>query len=110
METKQYTVTESGTAYHIETSQQMIELLERIREEGTRVRFHWGDVKTGKDWGDIYDVSGTIGRSIGNYKIPLLIHNSRSYGGGAILTHCIVKITTTRNPKITLYEHPNYHI
>lgn len=105
---KQYKVC-NGTYYHAETSDEMVALLEQIRRYGTRVRFHWGNAQTGEDWGDIYDVAGTIGRSTGEVKIPLLIHNRRSLGGGGILTNCIVKIVTTRGGHV-MYQHPNYHV
>ena len=98
-----------GTYYHIKTSPEMVELLERIRKGDTRVRFHWGDTITGKDWGDSYDVTGTLGRTTGPVKVPILLHNKRSMGGGAILTQCIVKITTTQGKRV-LYEHPLYHL
>lgn len=99
----------NGTAYHINTPDTIINIMEKARENRTRLRFHWGNVETGEDWGDIYDVTGYIGRSTGSIKIPLLVHNSRSMGGGAILDHCIVKITTSKG-KQTLYKHPNYFI
>ncbi|KKM28205.1 hypothetical protein LCGC14_1567040 [marine sediment metagenome] len=99
----------NGTCYHHEINKTMIMLLEHIRICQTRVRFYWGDVKTGRDWGDDCDVKGRIGRSSGSVKIPILLYNSRSTGGGAILDHCIVKITKT-NGGYVLYEHPNYHI
>ena len=83
----------NGTAYSTETSDKMIEILERLMANHTRARFHWGDTKTGQDWGDIYNVRGHIGRSTGRFKIPLLIHNIRSLGGGALLDDSIVKIT-----------------
>ena len=35
-----------------------------------------------------------------------MIHNTRSTGGGAILDHCIVKITVDKK---TVYQHPKYH-
>lgn len=98
----------NGTYYSEKTSDEMIELLESIHKDGTRCRFHWGDSKTGIDWGDVYDVKGHIGRSTGSIKVPLLIYNSRSTGGGAILTDCIVKIVTTKGNKV-LYQYPNYH-
>jgi hypothetical protein len=86
----------------------MIALLEKIRLDKTRCRFHWGDIETGKDWNDTYDVTGRIGRSTGFFKIPILLYNKRSLGGSAILTNCIVKITNTTSKKV-LYQHPNYH-
>jgi hypothetical protein len=104
----------NGTFYHAEITPVMVGILESIKVNNIRARFHWGDVKTGKDWGDIYDVAGTIGRSTGPVKIPLLIHNARSMGGGALLDNCIVKITTTRGLKTNtarvIYQHPNYHV
>jgi hypothetical protein len=100
----------NGTCYHLETSQEMINLLERLRNDQTRVRFHWGNPRSGKDWNDINDVAGRIGRSTGTYKIPLLIANNRSMGGGALLDHCIVKITyANKKQGGTIYQHPNYH-
>jgi len=67
-----------------------------------RVRIFLGDTKTGKTWNEENDVCGYIGRSTGSKKIPLLIHNNNSSGGG-ILTHCIVAIYTTSGT--CLYKH-----
>lgn len=107
MNKRDYKVSD-GTYYFEETSDDMIRILEDIRKSGERVRFHWGDTATGLDWGDEYDVAGTIGRSTGPIKIPILIHNRRSTGGGGILTHCIVKIVKTKG-KGVIYIHPTYH-
>jgi hypothetical protein len=49
---------------------------------------------------------GTIGRSTGTIKIPLLINNSRSFGGPGLLDDCIIKITVDKK---TVYSHPLYH-
>jgi hypothetical protein len=38
------------------------------------------------------DVTGTLGRSTGTNKVPLLLHNSRSMGGGALMDHRIVRL------------------
>ena len=100
----------NDTAYREGTDPEVIRILDNyIHNRNTR-RLHlsYGDSSTGEDWQEIYDVDGYIGRSTGTIKIPLLVHNSRSLGGGAILTDCIVKIQTARG-KITLYQHPNYH-
>jgi hypothetical protein len=99
-----------GFWFSTETEQEIKDIIVQLYHSKKRVRFHWGDTKTGKDWEDIYDVCGTVGISTGNQKIPLLIHNSRSFGGGAILDHCIVKITESSGAKKVLYQHPNYHI
>ena len=99
----------NDTHYNEKTADSMVTLLEHIRALQVRCRFHWGDVKTGQDWGDCWDVKGRIGRSGGSIKIPILLYNSRSLGGGAILDHCIVKITGSRGGRV-LYEHPKYHV
>jgi hypothetical protein len=99
-----------GIWFSAETEQYIKDIIVQLYHSKKRVRFHWGDTKTGKDYGDVYDVSGTVGRSTGTQKIPLLIHNSRSLGGGAILDNCIVKITESSGTKKVLYQHLNYHI
>lgn len=72
-----------------------------------RIRLVYGNVETGTDWLEEYDVIGTIGRSNGTIKIPLLIHNSRSLGGGHILDHSIVKMVDVKTKRV-LYQHENY--
>lgn len=52
-------------------------------------------------------MTGTVGKSTGTQPIPLLVHNSRSLGGGGLLDHCIVKIVDISTGK-TLYKHPSY--
>jgi len=92
----------NGTTYHDETPSKVIDILEAARLNHVddqygrplrghlRLRLHYGDVKTGRPWGD--SETGQIGRSTGTSKIPLLIKTRRSMGGGGILDHCIVKI------------------
>lgn len=98
----------NGTSYPDVTPWAVIDVLEAARASGQRIRVHYGDSNTGQDWGDIHDVRGTVGRSMGPVKVPLLIANSRSMGGGAILTGAIVRIRTTRKPRRDLYRHPSY--
>lgn len=74
-----------------------------------RIRIVYGDSETGRDWLEENDVIGTIGRSTGTIKTPLLISNSRSFGGGAILTDCIVKIVDVKTKRV-LYVNPKYTI
>ena len=66
-----------------------------------------GYSKTGRDWCEEWDTMGYVGRSTGQVKIPLLINNSKSFGGGAILTGNIVRITVNKRD---IYRHPKYHI
>lgn len=99
------------TAYHLETPDAICKVLEEARLKGYRQRLllDFGDTETGKSWQEKFDIAGYIGRSTGRIKIPLLIHNTRSSGGGAILDHCIIKITDTRTKQV-LYKHKKYHL
>jgi hypothetical protein len=80
----------NGTAYHVDTPDKVIEILENARLNNVKIRIFYGN--DDKCWNDEYDTIGTIGRSTGIYKIPILIKNKRSTDGGSILTHCIVRI------------------
>jgi hypothetical protein len=82
----------NGTYYHVDTPQGAISWLETSRERKQRIRVFYGS--DGKCWNDEFDTIGHIGRSCGMIKIPLLIKNSRSYGGGGILDNRIVRIDT----------------
>ena len=96
----------NGTTYHNETPQAVINALEIARRNNSRIRLFYGDIQTGKSWGDEYETIGTIGRSTGTQKIPLLIKSARSMGGSGILAHCIVRIT---QDKRVIYSHPTFH-
>jgi len=106
MENIKYKVV-NGTSYHENTSEEIIKVLEDARKHNKRVRIFYGDTETGRDWMEIYDTIGTIGRSCGEVKIPLLIKNSRSCGGGAILDNCIVKITIDKK---VVYQNTKYYL
>lgn len=104
----------NGTAYHEETPENIVQILESARasNRSTRLRFCFGDVDTGRDWGEVNDIEGYIGRSTGSIKIPLLIKTVNSSGGGALLDHCIVRIERKeRGDKsyTEVYRHPLYH-
>lgn len=99
------------THFHESTPEVVREWLEVARLSyraglNYRIRLVYGDVATGKSWGEEHDVEGYVGRSTGDQPIPILLHNSRSSGGGAILDHCIVRILKTDGR--VLYQHPTY--
>ncbi len=97
----------NGTYYSSKTSDKIIEVLENARIGRVRLRFDYGH-DNGQSWGEVNDVTGYVGRSTGMVKIPLLIHNTRSMGGGSILDHCIVKIARSNDKSKVLYQHKNY--
>ena len=72
-----------------------------------RLCLRYGDVKTGRDWGDP-KMCGRIGRSTGTVKIPLLIKTARSMGGEGLLEAHIVRITEPGTQRV-LFTNPKYH-
>lgn len=97
----------NGTAYNESTNNKIVSILEQARQTGQKLKVYYGDVLTGKDWNEEHDTIGTIGRSTGNIKIPLLITSSRSIGGGGLLDDCIVKIVDFKT-KSVLFVNPLY--
>lgn len=105
-----------GTTYHDKTPLRLGELLERARRGGWRLKLCYGytedheNGKAGQDWSERYGVTGYVGRSMGPEKVPLLLHNSLSVGGGAILDHYIVRVMfSNKRDGGDLYKHPKYH-
>ena len=97
----------NGTCYNEKTPQAVINVLEAARVTKTRIKVYFGDIKTGKDWCEVNDTAGYVGRSTGNHKIPILVSKINSYGGGALLDGCIVKIRESKGSKV-LYTAYNY--
>jgi len=100
------------TSYDPRTPPEVVRILEncRVWPHARRIRVRYGYTrgkKAGLDWLEEHDVEGTVGRSMGPVKVPLMIHNSRSTGGQAIMDECIVRIIDTKTHKV-LYSHPKY--
>ena len=93
----------NGTYYHEDTPNELVLLLDRLRETQERIIIDYGNIKTGKSWEETLDITGRVGRSNGSIKIPLLIHNKRSLGGGSLLDNCILNIKTSLG-KRNLYQ------
>ena len=88
----------------------VIDILEACRKSKTRIKFRYGHTtgeNIGQDWGDSMDQCGYIGRSGGQYKVPIVLYNKRTHGGPSILDHKIIKIQTSRGGEV-LYQHPMY--
>jgi len=95
------------TAYNVRTPQEVIDVLETARRHRIRIQISYGDVETGRDWLEEYDIRGYVSRSTG-VPIPILLANTQSMEGGGILDQCIVRILKLSNGDV-LYQHPNYH-
>lgn len=81
-------------------------VLERCRNEGTKVRLILGATTTGRAWLDEHDVIGRIGRSTGVLKVPLLIEPGAD-GGTGILTARLLAIVEWKTGRF-LYRHHTF--
>ena len=108
---RRYIVTATGTSYHEDTIDAVIEVLERVRLDKTRIHIRYGETQganAGRDWMESCDTTGRVSRSWGPTKVPILLYNRRSLGGAAILANCIVRIQESKGGRV-LFQHPNYH-
>jgi hypothetical protein len=94
-----------GTTDRRETPESVIEILLRYMHNGTPLRIFLGG-PDGRSWLEECDIAGTVGRSSGRIKIPLLVGPGQA-GGGALLDQCIVRIDSRRG---TLWQHSNFHL
>ena len=90
------------------TSLELAKVLEACRMSHRKVRLVLGDTSTGDAWLDEHDVVGTIGRSAGLLKVPLLIEDDES-GGGAILTACVLAVIDWESGR-WLFRHAAYNL
>ena len=79
-------------AFHKDTPKDCADVLIDCHKSRTRIVLDYGDEKG--SWGEVYGIAGYVGMSVGYYDIryPILCYNSRSIGGGGILTDCILSI------------------
>lgn len=96
-----------GTYYHDTTPAAIVAALDDAMRSKARIRLWYGDRETGKNWLEENDVCGTVGRSMGPIKTALLIANSRSMGGGAILADSIVCLRVDGRE---VFRHPSFKL
>jgi len=98
----------NNTLYGRKTPRKVIDTLEIAMVAKNRVRVYYGNPSNGESWDEEYETMGYVGRSMGEQKIPLLVHNKNSSGGGALLDDKILKIVDTKTKRV-LYQHPKFH-
>ena len=98
----------NGTSFDERTPDEVIRVLESARQNRSRLHISLGDTASGRDWLEEFETHGYVGRSLGPMKVPLLVANRRSLGGGSILEHCIVRIRESAGGRV-LWQHPDYH-
>lgn len=108
------TITTNGTTYSEGTDRTVIAVLEHHRiERKHRLRITLGDTLTGTPWEDKPE-EGYIGRTTGQIKAPIIVHNARSLGGSIISTNKILRIeyasAKMRARQQVLYLHPSMRV
>lgn len=97
---------QSGTCFDDDTPIAVARILDSYKGSAVRLRLFYGsDAKP--NWLEEYGVVGTIGRSMGPIKAPLILPRVDSIGGGAILTACIRAILVAGQ---WLYRHPGFAV
>jgi hypothetical protein len=89
------------------TDPKVATVLEQCRRRDLLIRLMLGDTATGESWLDEYDVVGSVGRSTGTLKVPLLLAPGE-HGGPAILTACVLAIVAWQDGR-WLYKHSSFH-
>ncbi len=97
-----------GTWYSHDTPKEVQRILNKYMNSSDKIRIFYGDVKTGRDWLEECDTVGTVGRSTGVMKIPLLMKEDDNYGA-SILDACIVRIIDVET-STELYRHEKYQL
>ena len=89
----------NGTYFHIDTHDEAIRILNILCDDKERVqielKYSDGYVSSFEDFGN----TGHVGRTTGLHA-PILVFNSRSYGGGLISTQFINRIRTSKGKRI----------
>lgn len=96
------------TLFDPDTPAEVQRILELKRGTQQPIRVHLGDAKTGRSWLEEHDVIGTVGRSMGPVRVPLLC-KAGSGGGFAMLTACVLRIQDAKTGH-DLYRHPSFHL
>ena len=89
-------------------NEKLWKVLSSLVHSGRRVRVWYGDTETGRSWNVESEFAGPVGRRNGKIAIPILIKNSRSYGG-ALLDDRIIRIDDIKE-KRTIYKSDNFHV
>ena len=101
------------TWHHPDALPEVSKIIDRCIKNGTRVRLFYGDTNTGREWGEENDVLGTIGRTTGPLKSPIMIPKGEC-SGTTILEHCLLKIMDADTRRVlwvhTQYQAPTFAI
>lgn len=99
---------DTKTWFSPNTPEPVQNLLERLRADDTPVRLFYGDPETGIDDLQEWDTIGTIGRTGGLMRSPILVPKNEC-GGGIIFTNRLLKVVSLTTGRV-LYLHERYRL
>lgn len=97
-----------GTWYRKGTPDKVQRVLNHLINTGETVRVFYGDPETGRSAMEEFETIGTIGRSCGVLKVPLLVADGEHFGG-QLSAERIIRITRISDGK-DLYRHAGFHV
>jgi len=97
-----------GTWFKKDTRDAVKKVIDRLIHTGETVRVFYGDSETGKSSMNEFDMIGTVGRSSGVLKVPLLLSQSDGFGD-PMQDDRIIRIIRVGDHK-NLYKHPGFHV
>lgn len=86
----------------------LMAVLSECYRQKRRIRVWYGDRKTGHSWYEDFETTGYIGKSCGKFNVPLIISNSRSFGGGALSVGSLIRVDDIKTHE-TLWKVPNFY-
>lgn len=89
------------------TDEQVANVVNRMYQTKKRYKVYFGCVDTGKVYAEEYDTIGTVGKSTGQIKIPLMITRKGNMGGGALLPSLIVAVREM-DTNYFIYKHSKF--
>lgn len=94
------------TWYTSDTPADLIDILEHYRKTGDILRVFLGNTDTGADWAEDWAVVGTVSRSTGLMKVPLLCSEAEDFSS-SLQVNCIVRLIDVASRR-EIYKLPNY--
>lgn len=89
-----------GLHFYEGTPIELCDKLIELKNSKERVIFDFGETSTKTSWNEIYDISGRIGKTTGTEPMLILVHNTRSLGGGIISTNRVLSIKKSKGKNL----------
>jgi len=90
----------NGIYFYEGTPLNLCDKLIELMNNKERVVFDYGNTQTKVSWGEVYDITGRIGKTTGIKPMLILVYNNRSSGGGIISTNKVLSIKSSLGKRL----------